>query len=431
VLLLLALLCLPVLAAGRGAGAAPGIDWSKSIVARAQGAALTAPTPLQTAATAGPWQMTVQEVVTGDDAVGRVTSASTSNQSPPDGSTYVLARVTVVNTAAQPYRIHSDDFGVVDGSGQVRRFTGAVAPDPALDGTVAPGESLEGWVVGGARAGDSNLILLYDSTSLTGDWADAAFALSDGATVSEKGDRAVQINDTGRDPGSATGPNTPLATDDWVIELLDVRFAGDVVALYPTEDYRTTALIGSDPTVADGWIAFLVRVTNNRTGAEPMHLSESAFTLADGDGNAVPDVGTLTSPEPEVAAEYLPGASREGWVVFDAAGYGGALLRFQSFRTDGDPRFFTWDGSGTTTPSEPSFDGTLEAGATVITTEDLVRLRAEPSTDAEIVAEMPLGTELTVTGAPESGGDITWYPVENPETGDEGYVAQQFIEPKD
>lgn len=432
VVLLFALLGLPGLLDGRGAGAAPGVDWSKAIVAQAQGVALTAPTPLQTEATAGPWRMTVQEVVTGDDAVSRVTGASPSNVPPPNGSTYVIARVTVINAGAEPYRIHSDDFATVDGSGKVFRFTGAVAPDPALDGTVAPGDSLDGWIVVGTTAGESDLVLLYDSTSITGDWADAVFALAGDPAVAAASDRAVPINDTGRDPGSPAGPNTPLATDDWVVELLEVRFGADVAALYPPEDYRTTALIGGDPSVAGTWIAVRVRITNNRTGAAPQHLSESAFTLADGDGNAVPDLSTLTPPEPDIAAEYLPGATREGWVVFDAIGYGGALLRFQSFRIDGDVRYFSWSGgTGTAQPSEPTFEGTLEPGTTVVTTESQVRLRAEPSTSSEIVAEMPAGTVLTITGAPESGSDLTWYPVEDPATGETGYVAQQLIEPRD
>jgi len=428
VLLMLAFVCLPALVIGRGAGAAPGADWSRVIASRAQ-ADLTAPTPLQTEVAAGPWRMTVIEVVTGDDATNQVRTASPANQHPPNGSAYVIARLNVTNAGSRPYSIDSDDFAVVDASGQVRRFTGAVAPEPALAGTVDPGATAEGWIVGGAPAGDGNLVLLYDSTSLTGDWADAAFALADGAAGPSAGDRAMAINETGRDPGIPADFATQVATDDWVIELLEVRSGGDVVGLYPAEDYRTTALIGTNTDVASTWIAFRVKVTNNRTGSEPAHFSETAFTLADGDGTPVPDQSTLTPPEPDLAAEYAPGASREGWIVFDAAGYDGALLRFQTFRTDRDPRYFTWNGSGAPAPSEPAFTGTLAPGTAVVTIEDLVRLRDRPSTDGEIVLEMPLGTKLTITGAPEEGSGFTWYPVENPESHETGYVAQQFIKP--
>jgi hypothetical protein len=61
-------------------------------------------------------------------------------------------------------------------------------------------------------------------------------------------------------------------------------------------------------------------------------------------------------------------------------------------------------------------------GSTVVTTAD-VNLRTEPSEDADIVAVLPQGTELTVTGT--ASGE--WLPVENPETGDAGYVSAQYL----
>jgi uncharacterized protein YgiM (DUF1202 family) len=61
-------------------------------------------------------------------------------------------------------------------------------------------------------------------------------------------------------------------------------------------------------------------------------------------------------------------------------------------------------------------------GATVIATVD-VNLRAAPSPDAAIVAVITEGTKLTITGAAQDD----WLPVQNPETGDEGYVAAQFL----
>lgn len=430
-LVMLALLIVPWLAPGRDAVAAPEADRSRAIGSLDQGDSLTDPAPLQSETTAGPWRMTVQEVVFGDEANTLVTGASAANQAPNDGSAYVAVRVTVTNAGTVPVQIDSDDFAVVDSAGLVRRFAAAVAPDPALTGVIAAGESLDGWVVGVAPAGDAALVLLYDSKTLTGNWADVAFALSDGAALAALSDRALAINETGRQPGDPAGFNAQVATDDWVVEVLEVISGADIVGLFPDADYRTTALESSSPGASATWIGFRVRITNNRTGDLPAHLSETAFTLADGDGNPVPDLSTLTSPEPELATEYVPGASREGWILFDAVGYDGALLRFASSRTDGDPRYFTWDGSGTTTPSEPSFAGTLEPGTAVVTTEDLVRMRSQPTTESEIVVEMPVGTVLTVTGAPEEGEGFTWYPVENPETGETGYVAQQLIEPAD
>jgi hypothetical protein len=61
-------------------------------------------------------------------------------------------------------------------------------------------------------------------------------------------------------------------------------------------------------------------------------------------------------------------------------------------------------------------------GTKVVTTDD-VNLRAEPSADAAVIAVLPGGTTVTVTGAAQDD----WLPVENPATGDAGWVAAQFL----
>ncbi|HKG24118.1 MAG TPA: SH3 domain-containing protein, partial [Thermomicrobiales bacterium] len=162
------------------------------------------------------------------------------------------------------------------------------------------------------------------------------------------------------------------------------------------------------------------------------YFPPTAFTLADPDGNPVPDVLTLTPPDPDAAGTYYPGATREGWVVFEQpTNYPGALVRFLPYQTDTDPRYFTWDSTAAAAASEPTAtSGSIEAGAVVVVTDDGVRMRAEPSTDAKIVAELPQGTELTVTGPAGEADGLTWYPVENPATGDAGYVAADYLRSK-
>lgn len=90
------------------------------------------------------------------------------------------------------------------------------------------------------------------------------------------------------------------------------------------------------------------------------------------------------------------------------------------------------------TPSTLAFVGQFLAGATarsiregvtVVVTDDGVRLRASPSTAAPIVAELPQGRILEVTGPATGGGDHTWWPVRDPANPDlVGYVAAEFLQ---
>lgn len=412
--------------------AAPGADWRRLRSASLAELSLSEPVPFGETASAGPWQLSVVDVVTGADATELVTAASDRNDSPADGFQYVAVLISATNGASQPYRIDFNDFGVVGETGIVRRFIGAVVPDPTLDATVGSGESTEGWIVAASRADEGDLMLVYDSASIGGGWADAAIALEPSASYAAAQDRAVKLNKIGRDPGAPAGVGTPVATREWVVEIVQVVYGADVLGLFPGSDFRTVALESSAPGSSATWLAIQVKVTNNRTGDAPAFFPATAFMLAEGDGSPVYDVSTLSAPNPDAAGMYLPGASREGWVVFDVPPtYGGSVVRLLPYATDTDPRYLTWGAGGAQAPAEPAFEGTLDEGTTVRIIEDEVNMRSAASTSGEVVEVLPSGTELTVTGPPEEADGIVWYPVRELESGLAGYVAQQFIEPVD
>ncbi len=85
------------------------------------------------------------------------------------------------------------------------------------------------------------------------------------------------------------------------------------------------------------------------------------------------------------------------------------------------------------TPTAPpaSDQAALNPGDWVAITEDGVRLRTEPSTDADVVAEFAAGAVLVVTGTPVAGSGGAWFPVTD-ETGDaSGFVSEAFLAPED
>jgi Bacterial SH3 domain/Domain of unknown function (DUF4352) len=401
-------------------------------VVLAAGGSRSDPAPLKQEAQIGPWKMTVTDVVTGDDATQQVTAASNQNDVPADGNTYLLVKIKVTNTAQQSFEISPDDFAVTGSSGNVRRYVGVVVPDRALDGAVEPGASLEGWVVLGESTDEQNLLLLYDSLSIPGNWADGVLALQDGATVADVTEAAAKPNDEGKDPVSPAALDTRIVTADWAIDVVEVESGEAVYNLYPQSDYRTTALTLAEATDEDPWLAFRVKVTNVHTGGTPAFLSPSAFMLADEKGDPIDDVLTLTPPSPDASGSYFPGATREGWVVFEVpAFYSGSLVRFLPSLTSNDPRYFTWEGSAPSNEAQPEVTHVpltdLQVGDKVVTNDQGINLRKSASTDAAVVATLPQGTALTVTGGPKEADGHTWYPVKNPDTGDKGWIASEFL----
>lgn len=78
---------------------------------------------------------------------------------------------------------------------------------------------------------------------------------------------------------------------------------------------------------------------------------------------------------------------------------------------------------------EATADSDLEfpVDSSVVTTEESVRLRPEPSTEVEAIEALPLGDVLTVTGEPVDDGEYIWLPVET-SVGLTGYVVIDFVE---
>ncbi len=326
-------------------GALGGTSESRLIAAVAPGDSRAEPAPLGEPVTAGPWRMTVLEVITGQDATDRVTGANPLNDPPRDGFTYVLIRVAAENTSARPLRLDTDDFASVGASGLVRRFVGALPPDPAVDAIVAPGATHEGWVVLGAPVDEPGLVLLYDSITLPGTWADRAFALEPDAAVPAAAEPVEAPNDAGTDPSTPVGVGQPVVTADWQVKLLEVVQGDPVYDLY-NGDFRVQALDRSDASDAAPWLALRVEITNVRPGVTPAFLPPTAFMLVDSEGTAVPQTLTLTAATPDASGSYAPGASREGWVVFEVptpyVERGETIVRFLPYRTDPDPRYFTY-----------------------------------------------------------------------------------------
>ena len=296
--------------------------------------------------TAGPWQMQITSVQSGDEAAAAIAAASPANASPAEGDGMVLVQLSATNTSDVAHRLDAADFAL-SGFGWTRRAGGLVAPDPALTGPVEPGATLAGSVALTGPDDGSALVLLYDSITLGGNWADAAFALVDGATVAEAAGTGA-ATDAGTDIDAPVAIKSPVATDDWQVTVAEVVVGDPVYDLYPASDYRTTALGRSqagdlgdaDGDGAAGWVAVRVSVTYTGDRATGAYLSADAFTLAQSDGGPLPNGLFLTAPDPEAEGWYVPGQAREGWVVFEIqVEWDTDAMRFQAHRTDADVRY--------------------------------------------------------------------------------------------
>ncbi len=105
--------------------------------------------------TAGPWKLTLSQLVRGTDAASQIAAASDQNAAPPDGFDYLLFQVNATNAGQERTWLDYDDFAVMGSSGLVHRSLELMPPDPMLQAAVEPGASTSGWVVGEIEVGRS------------------------------------------------------------------------------------------------------------------------------------------------------------------------------------------------------------------------------------------------------------------------------------
>ncbi len=384
--------------------------------------------PLGEPADAGPWRITVGEVVAGAEANALLAQTNAENPAAPDGLAYIAARVTVENTSDRPLSISQADFAVSGGDGARRRPPGAVLPDPPLHAVVAPGESSEGWVVS-AVDDPAAALLWYDSATIASAWGDAVFALAEVATLPAVDAPDAADTDVGADPARPAAIGDALRTGGWDITVQDVIYGQDVFDL---ADFRLKAL-GSGYGGIGGFIGINVAVRN--VSPFPAYFATSALEIADAKGEPWDDTATLTPPNPDVSREYLPGASGDGWAAFEPQGFATAdLIRILPSHVGGSPRYVAFVGGGADAAAADTVASTpvqepIGPGTTAVTIEDRVNLREEASASAEIVTELAINTELSVTGDSVEADGYTWYPVDVADGEESGFIAADFIRP--
>ena len=129
------------------------------------GATRDAPAPLGETVTTQEWEMTVTEVIRGEEAWKLLLAANQFNDPPDDGMEYVLVRVRVRLVAAQELAeyVNGYDMRASGSAGIIYEPRSLVEPEPRLDVALYPGGIHEGWVALQIAAGEAGIMMVYES----------------------------------------------------------------------------------------------------------------------------------------------------------------------------------------------------------------------------------------------------------------------------
>jgi hypothetical protein len=123
------------------------------------------PAPFGATVATDKWQVTVLEVIRGDEAWQMVQATNQFNEAPGEGMEYVAVKVRVeyitTDQAAETTRV-SDAWLKATGEANVLYDNPSVVdPEPALDADLFPGGQAEGWATLQAAQGEGGLVAVF------------------------------------------------------------------------------------------------------------------------------------------------------------------------------------------------------------------------------------------------------------------------------
>jgi hypothetical protein len=138
------------------------------------------PVPFGETAVGEDWQVTIQDVITGEAAWEIILDANQFNDPPPKGMEYILIKAKVRNISLEEgdSLIQSRDFSLLTNSGEALDIPSVVEPKPELYFNLYPGGEAEGWMALQAPEKAKNLVLFFSPDSSAAN--DRYFSLGQG-----------------------------------------------------------------------------------------------------------------------------------------------------------------------------------------------------------------------------------------------------------
>jgi hypothetical protein len=123
----------------------------------------TNPAPLGQTVTTEDWEVTVQDVIRGEEAWLMAEDANMFNDPPDEDMEYIAVtfHVRYIGTGESFESIDSSFFNTTGDNGVVYDIPSVVDPEPALDAALFPGGEYTGWIVLQAAEGETGMKVIF------------------------------------------------------------------------------------------------------------------------------------------------------------------------------------------------------------------------------------------------------------------------------
>jgi len=110
------------------------------------------------------WEISIVEVIRGDEAWNMALAANQYNDPPEDGFEYIAVKAYVHNISTEDVatNVSDFDFNTTGSNGVLHDVPSVVDPDPAFDITLYPDGEYEGWMILQVGVGETEIKLVFD-----------------------------------------------------------------------------------------------------------------------------------------------------------------------------------------------------------------------------------------------------------------------------
>lgn len=122
------------------------------------------PAPLADKIITDDWEISVLDVIRGDEAWKMVQEANQFNDPPTEGMEYIAAKILAhnISTEDKAESIDGSFFNTTGSASVLYDLPSVVDPDPSLDISLYPGGEYEGWIVVQAAKDETGVILVFE-----------------------------------------------------------------------------------------------------------------------------------------------------------------------------------------------------------------------------------------------------------------------------
>ncbi|HOZ37397.1 MAG TPA: hypothetical protein PLH64_01485 [Anaerolineaceae bacterium] len=110
------------------------------------------------------WEISIVEVIRGDEAWNMALAANQYNDPPEDGFEYIAVKAYVHNISTEDVatNVSDFDFNTTGSNGVLHDVPSVVDPDPAFNVTLYPDGEYEGWMILQVGAGETEIKIVFD-----------------------------------------------------------------------------------------------------------------------------------------------------------------------------------------------------------------------------------------------------------------------------